>query len=100
MSKTVKLKAQFIASNGGTTYPGETIRVADDVAENLVRTGAAVTVEQTRPAPVATKPIADTTGMRGFAKLAHLRKLIRAKGAEPEGRTVVAMTEQLQALGA
>ncbi len=47
----------------------------------------------------ATKPITDTPVLKGAAKLSWLRKRIREYNAEPKGRTIVALTEQLQSLG-
>lgn len=112
MTTIVKLKAQFTGLGGGTAYAGEMIGVDADTAANLIRSGAAVAVNKkvARPTPdpmpttdgfggvIATKPITDTPALKGPAKLSWLRAEIRKRGAEPEGRTIAAMTEQLRKL--
>ena len=107
MPKTVvKLKAIFTDDKGGTTFPGDVIRVDDDLAKKMIRTGGAVAVANVgKPYPgdypahlAATKPVVDTQGMKGIAKVNHLRKLIRERGEVPRGG-VDAMTHQLRVIG-
>ena len=106
MTTTVKLRTQFNNPGGGVAYPGDKINIDDDTARNLIRSGAAVAVVRTRPAkdpviaqpPMATKPVTDTPALKGFAKLHWLRKRIRELGGTPKGRTIVALTDELQAI--
>ncbi len=96
MKTIVKLRAQFTAPGGGTTYPGERIGVDAATAKHLIETGAAVLIPEL--VERATKPVTDTTALKGFAKLNWLRARIRECGAEPTGRTVAAMEDQLRSL--
>lgn len=75
-------------------FNGKEVLMRSSTARALMRRGQATRVEVER----VTKPVDDTTELKGQAKLAWLRQNIREHGGEPGGTTIVALESQLRIL--
>jgi len=102
----VTLKSPFNGPTGARNYPGETIRVSDEVGKRLIRIGAAEAPRRERPAPStaaseaprAVEATLDPSSLRGEAKKAWLRGEITKAGGTPVGATITALDAELRAL--
>jgi len=81
-------------------FNGKDVLMRASTARALVRRGQATRVESVASVEVerVVKPVADTTELKGQAKLAWLREEIRNGGGEPRGTTIVSLESQLRIL--
>jgi hypothetical protein len=90
IKRRIKLRAMY-RDAGATCYAGETIGVEPKEADRLISMGFAQDATMT-------KPVTDTTGLRGFAKMKWYRDEIRSRGGEPTGNTLVGLEDQYKAV--
>ena len=76
-------------------FNGKDVLMRASTARALVRRGQATRVEEVER---VVKPVADTTELKGQAKLAWLRDQIRSGGGDPRGTTIVSLESQLRIL--
>jgi len=81
-------------------FNGKDVLMRASTARALVRRGQATRVETVASVEVerVVKPVADTTELKGQAKLAWLRENIRSHGGEPSGTTIAGLESQLRIL--
>jgi hypothetical protein len=76
-------------------FNGKDVLMRASTARALIRRGQATRVQEVER---VVKPVADTTELKGQAKLAWLREEIRNGGGEPRGTTIASLESQLRIL--
>ncbi|HUU73299.1 MAG TPA: hypothetical protein VMW70_11775 [Burkholderiales bacterium] len=76
-------------------FNGKDVLMRASTARALVRRGQATRVEEVEQ---MVKPVADTTELKGQAKLKWLRDEIRNGGGDPSGTTIASLESQLRIL--